>query len=72
MGRGKDLQKTVEEANGSTSITLHKTEVQVDLYLTIKPDALTLMEKKVGHILECIGRQFSEQNTNRAVTKINN
>ena len=34
---------------------MHKTQVQIDQRLNIKPVTLNLIEKKVGNTLECIG-----------------
>lgn len=38
-----------------TSITLHKTQVQEDQNLNVKPDTLNLIEENLGNRFECIG-----------------
>jgi len=46
----------VENVNRSISITLHKAQVQVDQGpFNIKPNTLTLIEKKLGNSLELSG-----------------
>jgi hypothetical protein len=60
-----------KNANRFICITMHKTQIQLDL--TIKADSLKLIEEKVGNSLELAstGVKLPSQNTNGSGAKVN-